>query len=325
MIKHILKRLLLMVPVLLAVVVLVFVVLHLSPGDPSHVILGEGAKPEEYEALRDELGLNDPIFVQLGAYLLNLVKGDLGVSYISRNPVLPEVLSRYPTTMILASFSVLWMVIIGVPVGIISATKQYSIFDKVSMGTSLIGVSMPTFWTGMLLVLWFALGLRLFPSGGWYGPIYWVLPSFSIGFHTAAIIARMTRSSILEVIRQDYVRTARAKGQSENKVILHHVLRNALLPVVTLVGIQLGFQMAGAMVTETVFSIPGLGTYLLGAIKARDYPAVMAGVICIAFTYAVINLIVDILYTFIDPRIRAQYQNVKIRRVKSNEYCSKSN
>jgi len=175
------------------------------------------------------------------------------------------------------------------------------------------------------LVLWFALGLRLFPSGGWYGPIYWVLPSFSIGFHTAAIIARMTRSSILEVIRQDYVRTARAKGQSESKVILHHVLRNALLPVVTLVGIQLGFQMAGAMVTETVFSIPGLGTYLLGAIKARDYPAVMAGVICIAFTYAVINLIVDILYTFIDPRIRAQYQNVKIRRVKSNEYCSKSN
>jgi len=313
--RHILARLAMLVFVLLGVTVLVFMILYSAPGDPAQMILGQNAQQEEIDALRNELGLNDPLLVQLGRYLSNILRGDFGKSYISKGPVLQEVLSRYPTTFLLAFFSVAWMVLLGIPVGIISATKQYSAIDNISMGIALLGVSMPTFWIGMLLVLWFSLKLGWFPSGGWYGPIYWILPSFSVGFHSVALIARMTRSSMLEVIRQDYIRTARAKGQTEGKVIIHHALRNALLPIVTVIGLQLGVQLGGAMVTESVFSIPGLGSYLLSSIKGRDYPAVMGGVLCIAFTFAIINLGVDILYAFIDPRIKAQYKRSKPKKL----------
>ena len=303
-----------MIPVLLGVALFIFIILHLSPGDPARVMLGEYADPIDVAELREELGLNDPLIVQFLKYLGGVITGDFGTSYMSRAPVIDALLSRYPYTLTLASTSTLIMIIIGIPIGIISATKQYSLLDRISTSIGLIGVSMPTFWIGMLLVLLFALQLRWLPVGGFYGPKYWILPAFSIGFNAAAIAMRMTRSSMLEVIRSDYIRTARAKGQSENKILTHHALKNAIIPVITVVGIQLGRMLGGAMVTETVFSIPGLGSFLLTSILNRDYPVVQGGVIFIATTFSFVNLLVDILYAFIDPRIRSQYKSVSEKK-----------
>ena len=311
MLKYVLKRIAMMIPVFLGVIVLIFLILQASPGDPAQMVLGEMATQDQINALREELGLNQPILIQLGNYLIGLVHGDFGSSYMSKAPGLQEILSRFPTTLLLASLSVLIMVCFGIPIGIISAVKQYSWMDNIFMALALIGVSMPTFWIGMLMVLKFSLDLGWLPSSGFYGPKYWIMPALSIGIANAGIITRLTRSSMLEVIRQDYIRTARAKGQAEKKIILHHALRNSLLPVVTMIGIQLGLALGGAMVTETVFSIPGIGTYMLAAIKTRDYPVIQGGVIIIAMAFSVINLIVDILYAFIDPRIKAQYRTSK--------------
>lgn len=307
--KYIFRRLLLMLPVILGVMILIFLILHFAPGDPARQILGESASIKDVEALSEELGLNKPLISQFVDYLSGVVQGDFGISYMTRVSVGSAILARYPTTMLLASLSVLIMVLIGLPIGIISATKQYSLLDRASTTVGLIGISMPTFWIGMLLVLFFSLRLKLLPASGFSSPINWIMPSFAIGFNGAAIIARMTRSSLLEVIRSDYIRTARAKGQSENTVIMHHALRNALIPVITVIGLQLGLQLGGAMVTESVFSIPGLGNYMLTAIKARDYPVVQGGVIFIACTFSFVNLLVDIVYAFIDPRIKAQYKS----------------
>jgi len=297
-----------MIPVLLGVMVFIFLILHFSPGDPARMVLGESATQETVEALREELGLNQPLFIQFFKYIGGVLTGDFGMSYISRAPVIDAILTRYPATLILAGLSVLIMIIVGLPIGIISATRQYSFMDRASTTIALVGVSMPTFWIGMLLVLFFSLRLGWLPVSGFYGPAYWILPAFSIGINSAAIIMRMTRSSMLEVIRSDYIRTARAKGQSERKIVLHHALKNALVPIITIIGIQLGTQLGGAMVTESVFSIPGLGSYMLTAIKSRDYPVVQGGVIFIAATFSMVNLLVDIIYAFIDPRIKAQYK-----------------
>lgn len=303
-----------MIPVFFGVILLIFLILQASPGDPARMVLGEMATEEQVQELRDDLGLNDPLIVQLGRYLGDLLHGDFGNSYMSKAPVLDEILARFPTTLLLASLSVLIMVCLGIPVGIISAVKQYSWLDNVFMALALVGVSMPTFWIGMQMVKVFSLDLGWLPSSGFYGPKYWIMPALSIGIANAGIIARMTRSNMLEVIRADYITTARAKGQTERKIILHHALRNSLLPIVTMVGIQLGLALGGAMVTETVFSIPGIGTYMLSAIKTRDYPVVQGGVIIIAMAFSLINLFVDILYAFIDPRIKAQYRSGKSRK-----------
>jgi len=304
LIKYIGKRLLLMIPVLLGVLVLIFLILHFSPGDPARAQLGDSATQQTVDALRQQLGLNDPLFIQFFKYVGGVLHGDFGMSYTTRAPVINVILSRYPTTMTLAGLSVLVMIIVGVPIGIISAVRQYSFIDRISTSIALIGVSMPTFWIGMLLIQLFSLKLRVLPVSGWYGPQYWILPSFSIGINSAAIIMRMTRSSMLDVIRSDYIRTARAKGQSENKVVWHHALKNALIPIITIVGIQLGMQLGGAMVTENLFSIPGLGNYMLTAIRGRDYPVVQGGVIFIAITFSFVNLLVDLIYAFIEPRIK---------------------
>lgn len=314
MLRYVLKRLLMMIPVFFGVILLIFLILQASPGDPARMVLGEMATEEQVQELRDDLGLNDPLIVQLGRYLGDLLHGDFGNSYMSKAPVLDEILARFPTTLLLASLSVLIMVCLGIPVGIISAVKQYSWLDNVFMALALVGVSMPTFWIGMQMVKVFSLDLGWLPSSGFYGPKYWIMPALSIGIANAGIIARMTRSNMLEVIRADYITTARAKGQTERKIILHHALRNSLLPIVTMVGIQLGLALGGAMVTETVFSIPGIGTYMLSAIKTRDYPVVQGGVIIIAMAFSLINLFVDILYAFIDPRIKAQYRSGKSRK-----------
>lgn len=321
MIKYIARRILLMIPVLLGVTLLVFLLLQLAPGDPAQIILGEDASQEAVEELREEMGLNDPVLVQFGRYVVNLVtKGDMGESYRSGKPVLESIMERFPTTLTLAIFSTLIMLIVGIPIGIISAVKQYSWLDNVSVAIGMVGVSMPTFWLGLMLILIFSVQLRLLPASGFYGPIYWILPSVTIGFHAAASLMRTTRSSMLECIRQDYVRTARAKGQKEFVVTVHHVLRNAMIPIITVAGMQFGVNLGGAMVVETIFAIPGLGKFVIEAINARDYPIVQGGVLMIALSYSVVNLLVDLLYAAVDPRIKSQFGGKpRVKKVKREE------
>ncbi len=309
--KFIIKRILMMFPVLLAVSFVIFTLLYFTPGNPAVTMLGESADPKDIAALEEELGLNDPFFVRYVKYVANAVTGDFGISYDSKQPVSEEIFARFPTTLLLAGLSILLAVGIGIPIGIISATKQYSLFDNVMMVVALLGVSMPNFWQGMILVLIFSLGLGWFPVSGFDTPLHWVLPVVTIGTSSAATITRMTRSSMLEVIRQDYVRTARAKGQKESVIIFRHQLKNALIPIITVIGLQFGFLLGGAVLTESIFSVPGLGRFMVDAIKKRDYPSVQGGVLVIAAIFTVVNLIVDILYAFIDPRIKATYKTAK--------------
>ena len=320
MIRYILKRLLMMIPVLLGVMIVVFTIMHITPGDPARMILGEGASAEAVEELREELGLNDPYLVQLARYIKQVVFDlDLGDSYSSKNPVMDELLARFPTTLTLAVLSVLISVIIGVPLGILSAAKPYSILDNVATAIALFGVSMPTFWAGLMAVIIFSVTLGLLPASGSYGPEYWVLPSAVLGFHSAARIMRMTRSSMLEVIRQDYIRTARAKGQKEWVVITVHALKNAMIPVLTVIGMQFGTLLGGSVLIESVFALPGLGNYIIDSIKTRDNPVVQGGVLMLALAFSFVNLFVDILYGYIDPRIKSQYKLPKRRSAAKHE------
>jgi len=303
-----------MIPVLVGVMVVVFTIMYITPGDPARMILGEGAPPEAVAEVREELGLNDPYLVQLFNYVKKVVFGfDLGNSYVSKKPVAQELLERFPTTIKLAILSVAISVILGVPLGIISATKQYSIFDKIATSIALLGVSMPTFWAGLMAVIVFSVTLGWLPASGSYGPEYWILPSVTLGFHSAARIMRMTRSSMLEVIRQDYIRTARAKGQKEWIVIVVHALKNAMIPVVTVIGMQFGGLLGGSILIESVFAIPGLGKFIIDSIKTRDNPVVQGGVLLLALSFSICNLLVDILYGYIDPRIKSQYKLPKRR------------
>ena len=315
MIRYILKRLLMMIPVLFGVAFVIFTMLYFTPGDPAVQILGEGATPEAIAALREELGLNAPCVVRFFNYIKDLVwYGDLGISYSTNRPVIDEILSRFPTTLELAALSVLIATLIGVFCGIIAAVRQYSIFDNVATVVSLIGASMPNFWQGIMMILLFSVYLGWLPASGFDSPICWIMPAMTIGTSTAASIMRMTRSSMLEVIRKDYIRTARAKGQSEFVVIFHHALKNAMIPVLTTIGLSFGRMMGGAVLTESIFAIPGLGSLIVNAIKARDYPVVQGGVLFIAFVFGFVNLFVDILYAFCDPRIKAMYGSGKKRK-----------
>jgi len=297
---------------MLGVSFIVFSMLHLAPGDPAVTIAGEHATLEQIEAIRDAMGLNDPFLVQYGRWLGNFVfNQDLGVSRANHS-VVDELMSRFPATLQLAGAAVLVSVIIGLPIGIISATKQYSIFDNVSMFFALLGVSMPNFWQGMLLILLFALNLGWLPFGGLRGGAHnfvdLILPAITLGTGSAAVVARMTRSSMLEVIRQDYIKTARAKGQAERVITTRHALKNALIPIITVVGLNFGFMLGGAVITEIVFTIPGIGSFMVNAILQRDFPVVQGGVLFVALTFTVVNLAVDILYSFVDPRIKSQYR-----------------
>lgn len=305
--KYILKRLLLLIPVLLGVTFIVFSIMSFTPGDPAQLILGESAQPEAIEALREEMGLNDSFIVQYFRFVGKAVTGDFGKSYTSQRDVFDEIFARFPNTLVLAVVGVAISIFIGIPVGIISATRQYSLIDSVSMIAALLGVSMPNFWLGLMLIVLFSVKLHLLPMGGFDSLKSVILPSFTLGTGAAAIITRMTRSSMLEVIRQDFVRTARAKGVPENKVINKHALKNALIPVLTVIGLQFGYLLGGAVLTETVFSWPGVGTLLVGAIRQKDTPTVLASVVFLATTFSVVNLLVDILYAYVDPRIKSQY------------------
>lgn len=312
MYKYVLKRLLMMIPVLLGVTFIVFSLMFLAPADPAKIILGESAKPEAVEALREEMGLNDPFIVQFGNYVGKLVtQFDFGKSYVTNRPVMTEILERFPYTALLAVLGSLIAVAIGLVCGVIAATKQYSIFDNVATALSLVGVSMPSFWQGLMQIILFSVILGWLPASGSYGPKYWIMPAITLGTVSAASIMRTTRSSMLEVIRQDYIRTARAKGQSERIVIMKHALKNALIPVITVIGIQFGNLLGGSVLIESVFAIPGIGKYMIDAIKSRDMPVVMGSVLFLAVLFSFVNLLVDILYSYIDPRIKSQYKTEK--------------
>lgn len=311
--KYVLKRLLMMIPVLIGVTFVVFFILALSPGDPAKMILGEQATQESIEALREELGLNDPLLVRYGNYMLGVLRGDLGKSYKNNLDVATQVLERFPNTLILAVAGMLVALLIGVPIGILSARKQYTWVDNVSTVFGLVGVAMPNFWMGMLLVMLFSLNLGWLPSSG-MGEGFWpllkslILPAITLGTGSAATILRMTRSSMLEIVRQDYIDTARAKGLKEKLVVRRHMLKNALVPIITVVGLQFGTLLGGAALTETIFSWPGLGRFMVDNIKTKDMPMVLGSVLFLAVIYSVVNLLVDILYAYVDPRIKSQYK-----------------
>nr|WP_075573443.1 ABC transporter permease [Ezakiella massiliensis] len=308
MVKYILKRLLYLIPVILLVSLFVFWLLYVTPGDPARNVLGPSATEQQVKDLRAELGLDDPFFVQYGRYLKNMVlKGDLGRSYITRVPVVKEIQSRAGATIRLAFLAITFAVILGIPIGIISAVKQYSIFDNITMIFALIGISMPVFWLGLLLIMLFSVRLGWLPASGFDSPRQWILPAVALGAQSVSVITRQTRSSMLEVIRQDYIRTAKAKGQEDKVIRKKHALANALIPITTVIGTQFGQLMGGALMTEVIFSIPGIGRLMVDSINKRDMPMVMGCVLFVAITFAFVNLIVDILYTFIDPRVKSQY------------------
>ncbi len=304
MLKYVLKRLLLLIPVVLGITFIIFVVLNLAPGDPAAMILGQDATAEALAAKRAELGLDQPIIIQYIRYIAGVLQGDFGTSWLSGYEVLPEFLHRIPYTILLGSLSMFVAVIIGIPLGIVAAIRQYHFVDYASLALALVLFSLPSFWFAMMGQILFCLTLGWLPASGVGSLTHFILPSITLGANILASQLRMTRTSMLDVIKQDYIRTARAKGADERRVVIHHVLRNGMLPVITQVGISFASCMGGSVVTETVFSIPGIGSLLINAVKGRDIPVVMGTLIFIAIFVGVINLIVDIIYAFIDPRVK---------------------
>ncbi|MBN2261144.1 MAG: ABC transporter permease [Clostridiales bacterium] len=327
----IIKRILLVLPVLIGVSILAFSILHFIPGDPARVILGERATAQAVIELQEKLGLNEPLIIQYFSFMKNIINGDLGTSIITNESVTTELFTAFAATLELTIFSMIIAIVVGIAAGTLAAVKQYSIFDNVSMVGALVGVSMPIFWLGLLMIWLFSYKLGILPASGRLavsfdvpritnfilidtlmagnfaafkdGILHLLMPGFALATIPMAIIARMTRSSMLEVMRQDYIRTARAKGLSEKVIIFKHAIKNAFLPIITVIGLQIGLLLGGAVMTETVFSLPGLGRKMYLSIMARDYPMVQGGILVIAFFFVLVNLIVDITYMFIDPRI----------------------
>ncbi|SDH33844.1 ABC transporter permease [Halanaerobium congolense] len=332
MFNYIIKRLLALIPILIGVAIIVFLIVHLIPGDPAQTMLGERATDQALERLREQMGLNDSLPVQFWRYVKDLLRGDLGRSIMSNNPVSAELMQRFPATLELSFFAIIFAVFVGVPAGIFASMNQNSWFDNLSMLIALIGVSMPIFWLGLMFIWLFAVELGWFPPSSRIGvgleftPItnlyvidsilqfnftalknvlhHLVLPAVALGTIPMAIIARMTRSSMLEVLKKDYIRTAYAKGLKRKIVIFKHALKNAMVPIITVVGLQFGVLLGGAVMTETIFSWPGLGKYLVDAIYARDFPIVQGGILFFAGVFVIVNLIVDLSYALVDPRIQ---------------------
>ena len=302
--KYILRRLFLMVPVILGVYTIVFMIIHFIPGDPVDLILGETARPSDREFLRQELGLDKPVLDQYVSSMLRAARGDMGRSLHTNQPVLTTILKRVPATVELTIGAMIVAVLIALPLGIIAALKQYSYFDNGSMFFALLGISMPNFWLGPLLIILFSIKLGWFPVSGRGGIEYLILPAITLGTALAAILTRMIRSSLLEVKKEDYITFARAKGLREVLVIGKHALSNALIPVVTIMGLQFGALLSGSIITETIFSWPGIGRLTIQAIQTRDYPLVQGCVLVLALSYVLINFLTDLVYGFIDPRIR---------------------
>ena len=312
--RYVVRRLLLLVPVLLGVSVIIFMVLHLAPGDPAEIMLGSQATQADLERLRAELGLTEPLYVQYVHWLGLVARGDLGRSIWMKRPVLAEVLGRFKATLVLTGAALVLSTFGGLALGIASAVRPNSLLDRLSAVASLFGASMPVFWLGIVLMVIFALWLGWLPASGMFAPYggghltdllaHLALPAFTLAAASVTIIARLTRSTMLETLGQDYIRTARAKGVVERVVVLRHGLKNALIPIVTVVGVQAGYLLGGAVLTETVFAWPGVGTLMVQGILARDFPLVQGCVLVVALSFVVINLIVDLLYAWLDPRIR---------------------
>jgi peptide/nickel transport system permease protein len=304
MLNFLVSRLFSAVVVVLGVSCLVFLLIHLVPGDPVEVMLGETSQPADREALRHTLGLDLPVYIQLQQYLDGLLHLDLGASLHSRRPIVEILSERIPATLELAVAGLIVAIMVAFPLGILAAIRKDSVWDGGAMTFSLLGISIPNFWMGPLLILVFSLWLGWFPVSGREGIASLVLPAVTLGTALAAILSRMIRASLLEVLNEDYIRTARAKGLSERSVIMHHAMRNALLPVITLMGLQLGALLGGAVITEIVFSWPGVGQLTIEAIQRRDYPVVQACILLISITYVIVNTFTEFVYAGLDPRIR---------------------
>ncbi|MDV2496037.1 MAG: ABC transporter permease [bacterium] len=302
--RYILRRIGLLVPVVIGVVTVVFLIVHFIPGDPVEIMLGEQAQAVDKEALRRQMGLDKPLHVQYVDFLARLARGDLGRSLHTKRPVLESIVRRLPATLELALAAMVVALVLAIPLGLLSAYKKDTVVDQGSMLFALLGISMPNFWLGPLLIIVFSLKLGWLPVSGRGSLAHVVLPAITLGTAMAAILARMIRASMLDVIQSDYITTARAKGVRESRVVLKHAFRNALIPVVTIVGLQIGGLLAGSIITETIFAWPGIGRLAIQAINARDYPLVQGCVLVIALGYVLVNFLTDLLYGFIDPRIR---------------------
>jgi peptide/nickel transport system permease protein len=320
------------IPVLLGVSIVVFFMVRAIPGDPAQIMLGQQATQEQVQQIRENMGLDKPIFVQYGLFLKDALRGDLGDSIVTGRPVTTELLTRLPATLELTTFAMLIAILVGIPVGVISAVRQYSLLDKTTSVLALTGISMPIFWLAMILVVIFGVNLELLPfpgrldpttgitaitglvlvdslltlnfAGFWDGLLHLIMPALALATIPMAVIMRMTRSSMLEVMNEDYVRTARAKGVVPWRVVFKHALRNAMLPTITVIGLQTGLLMGGAIITETIFSWPGIGLYTYNSISSRDYASIQGVVLYAALLFVLVNLLVDILYAILDPRVR---------------------
>lgn len=312
MATYILRRLALLLPVLLVVGVVVFTLIHLTPGDPAAVILGPEASQEDVERLRDQLGLNEPLPIQFVDWFAGVLRLDFGESLFLGMPVTEALLDRVQPTLLLTLYALTLQILIGVPAGVLAATRRNSVIDRVLMVLSVGGAAIPTFFMGILLIMLFAVAFRWLPAGGFIeiteDPVqhfkYMLMPAFALGVSSAGLLARLVRSSMLDVLREDYIRTAYAKGLRERRIVVGHALRNALIPAITVIGTSLGGLLGGAVVTETVFNIPGMGRLVVQSIARRDFPVIQGAVMTIAAAYVLANLLVDILYVYIDPRLR---------------------
>ena len=318
--KYILKRVLLMIPVLLGVMFIVFAINHFMPGDPVISLLGNNYTQEQYDAKEAELGLDKPFIEQFAIYVKNVVtKLDMGTSYQTNRSVSTEILERFPVTLKLGLLGILVTVVVGIPFGIISATKQYSALDYGVTVISMFFASMPSFWMGLMGIIIFSYRFQWLPASGLFTWKHWILPVLTLGLSPVATVTRMTRSSMLDVIRQDYIRTARAKGLAEGVVIRKHALKNALIPVLTVVGMQLGQIVAGSVVIEAIFAINGTGQLLMTAINGKNYPVIQGIVLFLSVSICLMNLLVDLIYGFVDPRIMAQYSGGKKKKEKRSD------
>lgn len=301
--RFIVRRLILAIPVLIGVSIIAFLILHLSPGDPAELLAGDEATQADIQMIREKFGLDQPLTTQYFRFIKGIATGDL-ISMKYEVPVIEIVGKRLKNTLILSSVAIAISVIVGIMAGILSAVHRYSWIDYVATVVALLGVSMPVFWWGLLMILLFSVNLMWLPSGGMGGLRHMIMPAIALGTASAGIIARMTRSSMLDVLQQDYITTAVAKGLKQKLVVYRHALRNALIPTVTVIGLQFGYMLAGAVLTESVFSWPGVGRLIVDSIMGRDYPVVQTALLIIALIFVLANLVVDVLYALLDPRIR---------------------
>jgi ABC-type dipeptide/oligopeptide/nickel transport system permease component len=301
--RVILTRLALLVPTLLGVLIVTFLLLYVAPGDPVQAMVGERADPETLARLRAELRLDDPLHQQFAHYVGGVLRGDLGTSYITRRPILSDLLGRFPATLRLAGAAMLFAAVVGISIGIYGAWRPGTWADRLATFGAYLGVSFPVYWVGLILILLFAVNLRWLPPSGSSGLVYLILPAITLGMRSVAFLARVTRAAMQEVLQSDFVRTARAKGLNESRVVLAHGFRNALLPVVTVLGLDFGSYLTGSILTETIFSWPGVGRYVLTAIDKRDLPAIQGSILFLSLVFVMVNLVTDLLYARVDPRV----------------------